>query len=1847
MRPYLSFGVGLEDGRLQLLWEDGERAFYREKGERRDVLVLRLTSESPPPTSVLRLTHEYGLKDHLESAWAARPLRLIRERDATMLVLEDPGGELLDQYLGKPMEAPRFLQLAIGIAGALRQVHERGLVHRDLKPVHILVDSTNAVARLTGFGLASRLPRERQSPDPPEFIAGTLPYMAPEQTGRMNRSIDSRSDLYALGVIFYQMLTGALPFTASDPMEWIHCHIARTPVPPHQRVANVPETISHIVMKLLAKTAEERYQTAAGVERDLQRCLAEWQASGRIDTFPPGETDTPDRLSIPEKLYGRDREIAGLRDAYDRVATTGRPELMLVSGYSGIGKSSVVHELHKVLVPSRGLFASGKFDPHQRDIPYRTIAEAFRGLIRGLMSKSDAELEGWRGTLSEALGTHGRLVIELVPELELIVGEQPPTPDLPPQQARRLFQTAFRRFVGVFAQPEHPLALFLDDLQWVDAATLDLLEDLMTSPDLHHLLVIGAYRDNEVDPTHPLVRRLDAIRAAGTKVGQVTLTPIRREHLEELVTEALHCAPTAAVPLAQLIHEKTGGNPFFAIRFLSALADEGLIAFEPIAARWSWDLQRIRAKGYTQNVVELLVGKLAHLPVETRATLQELACIGGGATTALLSTVLATSEDLVHAALWDAVRHELVERLDGSYRFVHDRVHEAVYSSIPAEQRSAAHLRIGRRIAARTTPGQHDESIFDVVNQLNRCLDLITPVEEREQLAEFNLTAGRRARTSTAFASALSYFSTGRDLLMQECWERRRELIFELELHRAECELLTGAFSDAENHFVALSARAAETAERARVARLGIDLHCILHQHSLAVNVGLDYLRHIDISWPPHPTDEDAHSAYRGIWSKLDRRASEELIALPLMTDPVCLATLDVLNRLSSAAQFSDLNLYTLITCLTLTLTLQHGNSDASAVAYARLGMVAGLWRGEYEAASRVGLLANELVERRGLRRFQAGVYLNVGNMIMPWTQHVTTCHELMERALETARNTGDLLYTGVCTAAIVSNLLSTGDSLANVQREAERDVALARQSGHMVAIEVLGVALARIRMLRGATPGFGSLDDEEISEQRMERHFANVPEISGNRCWYWLCKLQARFMAGDYAIAVDAAARMRPLLSVASTIMVAADYHLYSALSHAAFCDSLPAAQRQPHLEVLAAHEQQLAQWAAACPQNFADRAAMVGAEVARLAGRELEAERLYAQSIRSARANGFINNEALAYELAYRFYAARGLEEIAEMHLRKACDGYARWGADGKVRQLEASHPHLRRELPPAPTGTIGVPVEHLDLATVIKVSQTVSSEIVLEKLIDTMMRTAVEQAGAQRGVLIVWRGGEFQCVAEGITRNDTIAVELRGRPMAETLLPQSVLQYVLRTREPVILDDAGVEHPFSTDDYIRQWQTRSILCLPLITQAKLGGLLYLENNLASRVFVQARVAVLKLLASQAAIALENASLYRQVEEREGKIRRLVDANIIGTFIWKAAGPSIEANDIMVVEANDAFLDMLGYDRADLAAARLSRFTLTPPEWYEYESQRVGQVRMTGSVLPFEKEYLRKDGGRVPVLVGYAAFDQQVERGVAFVVDLTERKRAETLARETQMELRRASDKLAHATQAASLAEVSASIAHEVNQPLAAIVANSEACHRWLSAAIPNIQRAKITAERIARDANSAADIVSRIRTLFRRAPQPRSSEDLNRLISEVGQLMADEIANKNIRINMTLEPALPSLTLDRVQVQQVFVNLIQNGIEAMDGVNDGERALEIRSCRDGLDSIRVEVCDAGAGFSDAERAFEPFFTTKQKGMGMGLAICRSIVESHGGRLWAVNNSTHGATVAFTLPLASHDAP
>jgi PAS domain S-box-containing protein len=1613
----------------------------RDDGELPTILSVAPITEHPVPAILERLEHEYALRDELDSGWAARPLTLVRREGQPMLILEDAGGEPLDRLLGparnasrsdaggQPLELSRFLRFAVGLAAALGKLHQHGLIHKDIKPANILVDSASGAVWLTGFGIASRLPREHQSAEPPEMIAGTLAYMAPEQTGRMNRSIDSRSDLYSLGVTFYRMLTGELPFKASDPMEWVHCHIARQPTAPEELAKGIPGPVSAIVMRLLAKTAEDRYQTAAGVEADLRRCLAEWEKLGRIDSFSLGTHDASDRLWIPERLYGRDREVKVLLDAFERVVATGTSGLALVAGYSGIGKSSVVNELKKAIVRPRGLFIAGKFDQHKQDIPYSTLAQAFQTLVRQILGKSQEEVGHWREAIRQAIGANGRLITTLIPELDLIIGQQPPVPPLPPQEAQHRFQAVFRRFLGVFARKEHPLTLFLDDLQWLDAATLTLIEHLVTHPDIKHLLIIGAYRDNELSPFHPLILTLDSIRKAGVIVDEIVLNPLSLEDVNQFIADALRCERVRSKDLARLVHKKTAGNPFFVIQFLTALAGENLVEFDPSGPAWKWDLARIRAKGYTDNVVDLMAGKLSRLPHTTQEALGQLACLGNVAEIATLALVQRESEEQIHAALREAVRIGLVFRLGNVYTFLHDRVQEAAYALIPESERAAVHLRIGRLFVSRTASEEKEEKIFEIVNQLNRGTVLIDSLEERERVAELNLVAGKRAKSSTAYASALAYFVAGRALLAEESWERRYPLTFALEFQRAECEFLTDDFAAAEERLSMLSRRAGNLVDSAAVTRLQTELYATLDRGDRAVEVALEYLRRVGVDWSPHPTRDELRQEYERIWQQLGNRPVEALVDLPPMMDPARRATLDVLTAVEEPAYFTDENLQCLVIARMANLSLEHGNSDGSCVAYVQLGWLLGSRFGDYQAGFRFGKLGLDLMEKRGLERFRAQVSQLFGYFVNPWSRHLRTGLGLLRRSFATAQEAGDLKYAVFSCDRLVTFLLAAGDPLGEVQREAANGLGFARKTKFGYVVDIIIGQLRFIRTLRGMTPSLYSFNDAEFDEGQFERHLEADPHLVFAACWYWIRKLQARFYAGDYASAVVAASKVEPLLQTPGHFE-SAEYLFYDALARAAQYDAASPEERIRHREALAAHHEQIVVLAENCPENFGNRAALVAAELARIEGRDLDAMHLYEEAIQSARENGFIQNEAVAHETAARFYAARGFETFAQTYFRKARYCYLRWGALGKVRQIDQQHPPLHEERTPSSAATIETPVEQLDLETVMKAAQAVSSEIVLEQLIKTLMMIAVEHAGAERGLLILPHGEELRIVAEARTGRDGVEVELQQALVTPSDLPDSLLHYVIRTQESVILDDALSQNLFSQDEHVRQRRPRSVLCLPLVKQVNLVGVLYLENGLAACVFTPKRVAMLELLASQAAISLDHARLYAELTQENSDRRKAEEA----LRASEERLQDIVDNTTAVIFVKDLELHYLLVNSEFERRNRVQRdqirgktdFDIHPPEVAEAVRANDRQVIEAGKPIQFEQAVPSVEGERWYVAVKFLLRDRAGKPyavcGIA--TDITESKRAEqmqaAIIREREMLAQQRATQLAKANEA-----------------------------------------------------------------------------------------------------------------------------------------------------------------------------------------------------------------------------------
>ncbi|HEV2984674.1 MAG TPA: AAA family ATPase, partial [Vicinamibacterales bacterium] len=1709
------------------------------------------------------------------------------------------------------MEVDVVLRVAIGIAAALRHLHARGLIHKDLKPANVLLDDTTGHVWLRGFGISSSLPRERRVPEPPEFIVGTLAYMSPEQTGWMNRSVDARSDLYSLGVVLYELLTGNLPFIAVEPMAWVHSHIAKRPVPPRSKRPDLPKMLSAIVLKLLAKTAEERYQTAAGVEHDLRRCLTQWEASWRVDDFSLAQRDTPDRLLIPEKLYGRANEVQTLLESFDRVVSGGTPELVLVSGYSGIGKSSVVYELYKSLVPPRGLFASGKFDQYKRDIPYATLSQVFAGLIQYLLAKSEADLAPWREALREALDVNARLIVDLIPELTLIIGDQPIVADPSPQDARRRFQLTLRKFIGVFARAEHPLALFLDDLQWLDAATLDFLEDLLIQGDVRHVLLVGAYRDNEVTDVHPLRGTLDAIRQAGVSVSEIALAPLTVHDVEELTADALHRERVDIAALAHVVHAKSGGNPFSLIQFMSALVEEELLVFDHAAGLWAWNLPSIDAMGCADSVVDLLVVRLTRLPPETQQALQPLACLGSTADTRLLAIILGMSEDEVHTNLRPAVRQELVEQRAGAYRFVHDRVQESAYSLISQDARPAAHLQIGRLLAAHTPVDTIAERAFEIVSQFNRASHLVTSRDEREDVARLNLIAGQRARASTAYSSALTYLTAGAALLPADAWERRHELAFALDLLRAECEFLTGDLVAADSHLTSLAARTATLEDLAAVTCLREELFMTVGRSEDAVAACLEFLRHIGVQWSAHPTDAEVEDEHARLWAAIGRRTIDECVSLPVTSDPVCCAAMNVLNGVSAAAHFLDENLLCLVSLRMTNLSLEHGNSDVSCVGYAHTGVILGRRFDNYRDGFKFGKVGLDLMEQRGLRTFEARVYSVFGHLVVPWTQPLAIGRRLVQQAYNAAIRLGDLTYASFSRVELFNTSYFEGDQLGDVQREAQATLDFGRQAQFSLIVTLMTGYVQHIRTLRGLTAEFGSFSETGFDEQRFEEGLASDPQLSIVACQYWICRLTAHFYAGAYPAALEAASNARSLLWTQSNLFNRAHYHLFSALARAGRWDLAPDEERAHHREALTAHQRQFQEWIKSGVANIEDSAALVDAEIARIDRRDMEAIRFYQVAISSARASGFVQNEALAYELAGRFYASRNLEEIARLYLGNARWGYLRWGADGKVRQLDALYPQVRQErlLASDSRPTIGAPVEQLELATVLRVLQAVSREIALDKLVEIVLQTAIEHAGAERGVLIEPRGDDLWILADARASDRAIPIEPRNVGMASADLPEAVVRYAARAHESVNLEDASTTGGFVNDAYVRRERARSVLCLPLLQQGQLMALLYLENNLAAGVFTPARMAVLNVLASQAALSLEKTRLYRELEQREAKIRRLVDANVSGICTYNLDG--------RITDANDAFLRIVGYSREDLMSGRLRWTDLTPPEWREQDERLLPQLQAAGSLQPFEKEYFRKDGSRVPILIGVAAFDD--DTGLALVLDLSELKHAEQGRTRAEAQLQHARVALAHRQRISMMSEVAASLAHEVRQPITAARIDAKVCFDALAGHRLDLHAARDAASRLVKEAALAAEVITRTTALFKKETQ-RERMNIAALIHEMALLLQQDANERSISIRTSVSPDAPKVWADRIQLQQVFMNLMLNAIDAMKE-SGGEMTITADSTSG--DQLIVAVSDTGIGLptDNPDDIFESFVTTKTDGTGLGLAITRSIIEAHGG--------------------------
>jgi PAS domain S-box-containing protein len=1816
----------------------------RELKTGKQVLLKLFDADKSGLVQRARCKHEYGILCSLDLP-GIRPIALIDEPACPAIVLPDFAGESLQAALDRQqLKLHECLSIAGQLAGILDTVHAARIIHGDLRPANILISRDGRVC-LVDFSLATY---EAQ-----EVLAGITglsdrdwAYLSPEQTGRVNRVVDCRTDFYSLGVTLYRLFTGQLPFEASDPIEWAHCHIARLARRPQEVAPALPVAVSDIIMKLLAKVAEERYQTAYGLQSDLARCLAEWQSSGQVAPFTLRTKDISSRFRIPQKLYGRQSEAAAMLKAFEQMTATGQASLVLVSGESGVGKSTLVQELHRPVARERGYFIAGKFAPYQRDIPYAAMVDACRMLVQQMLAEPEAGMDAWRRQIQAGLDGYGQLLIDLMPQLKLVIGPQPPLPEISPPEMQHQFQRVFRHFLGLLAAHRRPLVLFLDDAQWADAASLNLFEHLLTHPDTRYLMLVAGYRDIEVGPGHPLLATRERMRKA-VNTAEVHLEPLGADDLCQLLSETLRCSVTDAQPLAGIILRKTNGNAFFINQFLRTLHRDGMIAFGP-GQGWSWDMQRIEDAQVTANVVDWMSSQISRLAPDVNRMLRLAACLGHQFEPDILARVATRSSVEVGRQLDTAVQQGfLLAAREASeetppgrpriYRWSHDRVQQAAYSLIESEERPAIHLCVGRALLAAGTERRTAAEVFEIVRHLNLAAALVTDPSEREQLVQLNLAAARHAKRATAYAAARNYASLGVGLLPSPAWQEHYALSLALHHELVEAHYLCNDGQQAEALLDEVLARPHPDRERADLLRLRI-LYAMSQKidYARALQVGLEALRLLGVDLPTDRQGWDvaADAAFAQVDQALKRVRIEDLPNLPLMTDPTKLAIAELLIELFGVARLREPQLWNLLVLEHMQLTLQHGRTHGTAYGFATFGVLLYLRGGDIDEGYRFGRLARQLLRRFPQPDVESRADITLGSFLEFWREPLAAILPRYMKAVTGEIEHGNAQYGGYSLVILVARELACGLPLSRIAEDSSKAVAFAERSANDISLYPLkgyDRLVAALRGQPGASTELATAPATEPETTGIDAVLEQLESRAGDSVKYeHLAELKRCVLLGEFDNALRLTRRAGAASMTAGPIFYPmVEISFYQALTLAATCDIQDASARDETFALLRLEEERFAKWARGCPPNFACFQMIIAAELARLTGDHPLALYRYEQAIAAAALYRLPNMQGLAAERAAAACAARGARGHAADYLQVARAAYGAWEADGKVRQIDANAARHR--------DTPGLPApeqldEQLDVLSVSKASQAISGEIVLEKLLDTLMRVMIESAGAQKGCLVLFGADGPYLAAEAQVEAQHVTVR---RPhetnVSASSLPESVLNYVRHSNEPVLLIDATEANSFSGDPYLQAHRPKSLLCLPILRQRELTGLLYLEHKLVTHVFTADRLAVLRLLASQAAISLENARLYTELKESESRIRRLVDSNIIGIFFWSIDG--------CVTEANEAFLRMTGYTREDVQSKQLRRFDLTPPEYSAIEERAIDELRRTGTCTPYEKEYIRKDGSRVPILIGSAFIHGSRESGIAFVLDLTERKQAEA---------ERAARKVAEEANAANAAKSTflANMSHELRSPLNAILGFARIVERRPELP-PDI---KEDLGIVLRSGDHLRMLINQVLDLARsqtgRSVLNETSFDLHSLLHELEDMFALKAEDKGLMLEVQFDDVPHFVRTDLLKLRQVLINLLGNAVKF---TRQGRIALRIsrRTTAAGM-RLCFAVADTGVGIEPEElgNLFNPFTQADagrqaQEGTGLGLSISRSYVRLMGGDIHIESVPGRDTTVSFAIPL------
>jgi predicted ATPase/signal transduction histidine kinase len=1862
----------------------------REQDQKSVVLKL-MRNEYPTFAEIAQFRNQYIITKNLDLPGIVKTYNLENYRNSYVLVMEDFGGISLQKWRLEDKEKKEnwlslneFFPIAIKIASTLEELHRDAygglglrIIHKDIKPANILINPTTDEIKLSDFSIATLLPREIQFVTNPNILEGTLAYISPEQTGRMNRGIDYRTDFYSLGVSFFQLLTGQLPFTSQNAMELIYSHIAKQPLQASRINFNIPPILSDIISKLMAKNAEDRYQSALGLKHDLEMCQSQWQATRNIAPFQLGVRDISEHFVIPEKLYGRQSEVETLLAAFKRV-TEGATEMILVAGFSGIGKTAVVNEVHKPIVRQRSYFIKGKFDQFQRDIPLSGLVQAFRDLIGQLLSETDAKIQQFKAQILRGLGTQAQVIIDVIPELEQIVGKQPPVTELSGSAAQNRFNLLFQKFIKIFISKDHPLVIFLDDLQWADTASLKLIQFLICESRLYSLseeteniretkgglLLVGSYRDNEVSKAHPLSLTLQEIEKAKAIINTITLAPLNQGDLNHLIADTLHCPEVVAVPLTQMVFAKTKGNPFFSVQLLKSLYDDGLIVLNVDVGYWQYDFSKVKELDLTDDVVEFIALQIEKLPISTQKVLKLAACIGNQFDLKTLAIVNEKSGVDTASDLWQALLDGLVlpqnenynifskdhtnqefivhgiESIEFSssnlqlpkYKFVHDRVQQAAYSLIPEEQKKPIHLKIGLLLLNNIPVAQQEEKIFELVNQFNIAVEFISPQAKRDELAQMNLIAGRKALASTAYPAAVKYLTTGIQLLANDSWETKHHLTLALYETATEAAYLAGNFEQMEKLAEVVLLRK-PLLEKVKVYEVKIQAYGAQNQALEAVNTALTYLKLLGVEFPEHPDQSDIQLAMAELTSNLNGRPIEDLINLPEMIEAQALAIMRIISTAISVTYTVAPKLFPLIVLKQIELSLKYGNAPLSAFGYSNYGLILTGLVGDIESSYQFGKLAATLVDKFNAKEVKAKIMLVFYTSIWHWKQHTRLILKPLLEAYSAGIEIGDLEYTAYYLNAYSYSSYFIGKELSGLEREIATYSNVIREINQKTIFNWITIHRQSVLNLLENVANPCHLIGEAYDEEQMLPLYLDTNDVMGI-FYLYVSKLHLCYLFQEYTLALENATLAEKYLQGGIGQLVTPLFYLYDSLARLAIYPDASNSEQKCILDKVQANQQKMEHWAHHAPMNYLHKYYLVEAEQYRISGQYLEAMEFYDRAIFLAKEHEYINEEALAQELTAKFYLEWGKHKIAQTYLTDAYYSYIRWGALAKVDDLAKRYPQLLASIfqqqklsihsseestsfndtsisslstlsnQQTVIGSRTSISDSLDLAAFIKASQALSGEIELERLLSTLMEVVMENAGASKCALILSEGDNLALTVTAVCSSSNFKHTYTEFPStcleSSYDVPITLINYVKRSREILVIDDAITVSFLASDSYIISEQPKSLLSIPLLNQGKLIGILYLENHLTTGAFTSDRVEVLKLLTTQAAISLENAILYKNLAQ---------------------------------------------------AKESLEEYNHTLEEKVQERTQEIN-----------DKNHCLQ---------------------------------------QTLQELQQTQIQLIQSEKMSSLGQMVAGIAHEINNPINFIHGNINHASEYVKDLLdlvavyqreyarpsPLIQEKaeEIDIDFVVEDLPKILDSMkvgsSRIRNIvlglrnFSRLDESEMKPvDIHQGIDNTLMILQHRIKEKSDfpEIEIIKEYGnLPEVTCYPGQLNQVFMNIVSNAIDALEEsfaisqpslVNDIKKDIDASVASHKVGQIHIfteltdsntaiiRIADNGSGMTKAvqQKIFDPFFTTKPVGSGTGLGLSISyqiIVDKHKGSLTCDSTLGKGTEFVIEIPMQQSD--